>query len=266
MGSIAPLLVGAAAVAVVGARGWRRRVAAEPASAGRARAAALRGVTGLVVVLLALATPLDGLAHASFAWHMAQHQLLLLVAAPLLASAAPVTTLRYAVGAPAGRTGRATGVPAGVGVVLAGVLAIATLFAWHVPGAYDAALTSVRVHQLEHASLLASATLLWGAVLTAARDDRVLVAVIVLAAAAITGAALGVVLLTSSTPLYAHPAAGGVGPLDQQRLGGAMMKVGALVAYAGAAVWLFVRWLGRLEAEDLPLARVEPSAPVTRER
>ena len=42
---------------------------------------------GAVVVLwLALLSPLDGLADASFAWHMGQHLALMLVAAPLIAA------------------------------------------------------------------------------------------------------------------------------------------------------------------------------------
>ncbi|HSQ99622.1 MAG TPA: cytochrome c oxidase assembly protein, partial [Sphingomicrobium sp.] len=39
------------------------------------------------VIVLALFSPLDSLADRSFAWHMAQHLLLMLAAAPLLAFA-----------------------------------------------------------------------------------------------------------------------------------------------------------------------------------
>jgi putative membrane protein len=257
-----PLLLAVAGIAALGWRGWRRRRTAGPAEAPAIDAAARRGAVGLGVVLLALVSGLDGLAHASFTWHMVQHQLLLLVAAPLLASAAPLTTARAAIGRPARDAGGWLDADEmGVTVLVAGALALATLFVWHVPAAYDAALASRPIHHLEHLTLLGTATLAWGAILGVARDDRVLASVLVLAVMAISGAGLGVVLLTSGTPLYAYAAADPVAALTQQRLGGALMKVGALVVYAGAAVWLLLRWFERLERET---AAGTPMTPARR--
>lgn len=202
---------------------------------------------GLLAAVAALSPGLEDAASSSFAWHMVQHQLFTLVAAPLIASARPLAVL----GSARTRTQRAASMaddPAGP-VLLAAVLHLAVLLAWHLPVAYDAALADPRVHLLEHATLLGSAVVLWAWVFVASRDDRRFVAgVVALAATAIVGAGLGVVLLSAPAPLYA--AYVDAGALDQQRVGGALMKVGALLVHAGAATVLTVHWLQRLEDQE----------------
>lgn len=234
------LLLAATGLAVLHGRGASRR---DEVSA----AATWRFTGALLVLLIALGPGLERAAETSFAWHMVQHQLLTLVVAPLIASAAPVTALRAGADR-AGRAGRDASSwsdDAGIRVLLAAAVSVATLLLWHLPPLYDAALTSPLLHRLEHGLLLGTALLAWGAVVVTARDDRAAAAVLALAASAIVGAALGVVLLTAPTPLYAYA---GPSALVDQQLGGALMKVGALLVHAGAAVWLGSRWLARLDA------------------
>src|SRR5436190_22152822 len=114
----------------------------------------------MVVLLIAL-VGLDGYADRGFWPHMLQHVLLLTAAAPLLVLAEPWSMLwrplplgfrrasaGWAAGPGAGRYLRALARPlARPRPVL--VVAIATLFAWHLPAAYDLALRYQGVHDLE---------------------------------------------------------------------------------------------------------------------
>lgn len=209
------------------------------------RAAVWRFAAGLAVIGVALAPAIERAAERSIAAHMVQHQLLVLVAAPLLASGRALTLARRVTGRPL-LPARAGAAERAVGAVAAAVLHLAVLLAWHVPAAYDAALASPSVHQAEHLTMLATGVLAWGAILAARRDDRaVLGSVLGLAVLAVGGAVLGVVLLASPVALYGWY--GGAG-LDDQRVAGALMKVGALVVYAGAAIGVVAAWLRSLAA------------------
>jgi putative membrane protein len=262
------LLLATAGAVTFYLRGWRARPADGPAAplAGEP----WRFVTGIVVILVALAPALDGLAHRSFAWHMVQHQLLVLVAAPLVASSRPLVTARWAARR-AGDGPRDIGSPRpgwltwGIGwvAVTAAMLHLGTVLAWHLPPLYDAAMADLRLHHLEHLSLLGTALFAWGAILTAARDRgaRALAAVTGLAANALAGAGLGVVLLSAPVPLYGWYAELGAVALEQQRVGGALMKVSAVLVYAGAAVWIVTRWLHRLSADPGPPTHADPDQP-----
>src|SRR6266480_1095670 len=120
-------------------------------------------VAGLAAIVLALDSPIDGLADKLLWVHMAQHILLLMVAPPLLALARPWNRMWH--GLPlALRRGVARAVVQGprwaparaAAALLAGALASwlafsLTLLAWHVPAAYDLTLRSQPIHALEHA-------------------------------------------------------------------------------------------------------------------
>src|SRR5205085_6919719 len=104
---------------------------------------------GLAAVAVALLPPLDDAAAGSLTAHMAQHVILLAVAAPLLALGVPV---------PSPERGWAWWA-AGALVVQSVVM-----WAWHAPAPYEAALRHQPLHALEHASFLVSATALWWAI------------------------------------------------------------------------------------------------------
>ena len=134
-----------------------------------------RGVAfyaALVTILFALGS-LDRLSEELFSVHMAQHILLMLVAAPLLALAAPWNAFwrplplgfRRAVAggvahsrtlAPGRRFVRWLALPIPVWLLFN-----ANLAAWHVRGAYDLTLSNPAVHYLEHLSFIAFGVLFW---------------------------------------------------------------------------------------------------------
>jgi putative membrane protein len=259
------VLLAVVAGASVYVRGWRRGAAAGPGA--RTLGELGRFLGALVVLLVALSPAVEEAASSSFAWHMIQHQLLILVVAPLLASSRPITTVARAGGS--SRVGPRQGVRtwaatnAGWLALTAAGLHLTTVLAWHLPPLYDAAMADPRLHHLEHLTLLGTAVLAWGAIVLAARDRgaRALAAAVGLAMNALAGAGLGVVLLSAPAPLYGWYADLGAVALDHQRVGGALMKVSAVVVYAGAAVWIVTRWLQRLAGDPGGDGAVLPPRP-----
>ena len=108
-------------------------------------------------------SPLETLTGVLFSAHMAQHLLLMIVAAPLLVLGLPVTagvwalprTARKVV---AQRWLRARGLRSVVHALshpaVAWLLFTTTLWVWHTPGLYEATLRWNTVHGLEHLTFL----------------------------------------------------------------------------------------------------------------
>jgi putative membrane protein len=182
-------------------------------------------LAGWALVAIVFVSPLCAASMALFSARVAQHLLLTLVAAPLLA---PLV-------------GRRTPPPALAAALFAGLF-----WLWHVPGPYALTLQSDLAYWAMHLSLLGAATLLWAALNTAVATAPFQV---VLAAAG-TGAQMTLlaVLLIFSTRLW-HPwhelttAPYGMSALGDQALAGGFMWVaGGLILtslVAGLALRLF---------------------------
>jgi putative membrane protein len=208
----------------------------------------------MVTLAVALLPPLAERADAGLVAHMVQHVLLLVVAAPLLALAAPVPTLLRALPSTVDRRWRrllrshARRWLAWVAITL--VVSSAVMVAWHMPVLYEAALHHEAVHALEHVSFLVTATAFWWAVgLGAARPRGGAVAAVFVAA--LPGTALGAALTLAGTPWYPdYPS------VADQQLAGVVMWGFAGLAYVLAAAVVFGMWLRAVE-RDTP-ARPEP--------
>src|SRR5207244_3252443 len=161
------------ATGAIYARGWRVLSRRMPLRFSESRLAAFLG--GLGVIAFALASPLDALAGRRLSAHMTQHQLLMMLAPPLLWLGAPVAPMllglprwirRPIATALASRVGRAT---ADVSAHPAfGWISFAVAFwAWHTPRLYELALRSHAWHHLEHACFFATAMLFWRPVILA---------------------------------------------------------------------------------------------------
>ena len=219
-----PLLIAAGAYAV----GWwrlRRRGGSVPAG----RVAATGG--GLLSLFVALSSPLDQMAHASFAAHMVQHLLLIVGAAPLLLLADPFAALFWALPAPVrvgvGRRLR-PGTPLrrlwrGLTVMSVAWLAhVGAIWFWHLPIAYDAAVADRVVHDLEHLVFFVTAVLFWWPIVQPAPRLRARVSyslrVVYLILTAMQGALLGLLLAMSPQTWYrSYP------NVEDQSLGGLVM-------------------------------------------
>ena len=217
--------------------------------------ATLSFTAGVAVMFLALVSPLDALADDYlFSAHMLQHILLDLVAPPLFVLGCSEGLARRILRwPPAGRAERLLGRPA-----LAWGLGIGTLWLWHWPGLYDAALGSENVHVFQHLTLLVTGTIFWWPAFTpvAERRMRPLIAVTYLALGSLANALLGIIFTISSTPFYwryDHPrdelgalslirGQWGLSQLADQQLGGAFMWTIGGVVYLWAIIVLVGRW------------------------
>lgn len=177
------------------------------------------GLMAVGILVIAFVSPLCALSSALFSARVVHHVLLVAVAAPLLASAFP--TRRP------------------LGPALPFALSTLVLWGWHVPGAYDAALSNMVIYWVMQLSLLGSAWWFWRSVLSAA-DSPVDQILFVVASFAQMGM-LGAILTFASVSLYAAhavtPFGWGMTPLGDQQLGGLIMWVPSAVPYAvGAAL------------------------------
>ena len=239
--------------AILYARGARRR-----------RGAALRQIacfwTGWGILALALVSPLHPLGEALFSAHMIQHEILMLVAAPLLVLARPLVPMlwglpagwrksvgRWSKSGPVQRTWHAITDP-----FTAWLIHAVVLWAWHAPPLFQATLRSEAVHAAQHISFLGSALLFWWSLWYARGRMGYGAAVLYVFTTAIHTGILGALL--TFTPVAWYPAyastvsAWGLSLLADQQLGGLVMWVPAGVVYTVIGLALFAGWLRESEA------------------
>jgi putative membrane protein len=217
------------------------------------RARLANGLAGLAALAAAIA--LAGPADDRLTVHVAEHGLIVLVAAPLLVAAAPVR-LALAALPPGGRRTLGRALHGRVARALAhpaagiGAFTVVTALTY-LPAVEDAAARHGLVHGLQHAALLPSAVLLWLPAIAADPLPRRLgpIARIAILLAAMTDMAiLGAILATTRSPLYAaYPDLG-----DQHTAGGLMWMVGMAAALPGV---LWCAWRALRDEERRQRAR-----------
>jgi cytochrome c oxidase assembly factor CtaG len=225
-----PMLL-AAALYAVGYVRLRRR--SGPGRAGLARRAGVFAA-GLAVLAGATLTPLHALGARSFTAHMAEHELIMLAAAPLFVLARPLPVLFWAL--PAGARQALAAIPrsaAGAGTwrvltdpLLATVLQAAALWVWHLPSLFDRALKSEGWHAAQHLAFFVTALLFWQAMLSPRRSPWTAAALLFVTS--MVSGALGAFMALSESPWYGPYAALGLAafgltPAQDQQLAGALM-------------------------------------------
>jgi putative membrane protein len=213
---------------------------------------------GWLALLVALVSPLDALGSRLFSAHMLQHELLMLVAAPLLVLGRPLAAWTWAFSPSQRQTiGRWTRLRwwSAAWALLTDPLAAWALHAlalwlWHIPALFEAALHSNALHVLQHASFLITALLFWWAVLGAdARSRTSGFALAYLFTTMLHTGALGALLTLAPTPWYPTYAAAtgalGLNPLQDQQLGGLLMWIPGGLAYLVAGLAVVARLLAR---------------------
>jgi putative membrane protein len=212
---------------------------------------------GLVTVVIALSPWVDEAADRSFAAHMVQHLVLIVVAAPLLVVAdavAPVVAglperIRRPV-ASAHREARAAGLGT-VGPWSRFGVHLAVVFAWHAPPLFDAAISNPSFHAFEHLTFLVTALWFWEPLLTRRGIRRVGegIGIAYVTAAGVAWSALGALLTFSTQPWY--PAyvltEGRTAAIRDQQLAGLIMWLPPGLLYLVVAFVLCWRLLERLE-------------------
>jgi putative membrane protein len=215
---------------------------------------------GWLSIVLSLLSPLDALSDVSFAAHMTQHEVLMLVAAPLLVLGRPLVVLLWAlpregrlwVGQLVSRRAFAKSWQALSGPFVSLVVHGLAVWVWHIPSLFDAALAHEPVHAVQHLCFFFSAALFWWA-LVHGRYGRVGygVSVLFVFATALHQSVLGALLTLGQVvwyPLAADRARGaGIDPLQDQQLAGLLMWVPSGVLFALLGLALFSAWLGDME-------------------
>lgn len=228
---------------------------------GRATPSMWRRVSfgaGIALILIALIGPVDELSSRSFTAHMMQHVLLMLFAPPLLLLGAPmVSVLR---GMPVGfrQTAFATIVRNRVvrritrtllhSHVALGLF-LGTLWVWHVPAMYSSAVNDDLVHLLEHTTFFWPALFFWWNVVDSwpyrarlSAPRRLLYLFFATAGLKLVGVLItvsGQVLYTA----YLLPREGtDLSALDDQRIGGLIMWMGAGLYMLLPLAIIFFRW------------------------
>jgi putative copper resistance protein D len=223
-------------------------------------------LSGLVAVLLALASPIDAYAEVRFSVHMAQHVLLMLVAPPLLALGAPITLglrgaspwARRRLWQPLIRSRAATWLS---NPVVGWVLFAAGPFALHFSPIYQASMGSAWIHALEHALFLGIGLVYWWPLVGADPSPHRVsypVRIFSLLLAIPAGGFLSLALFSETSPLYAWYAALPApwsGTVPDQRTAAALMWVvgGAILVVAvlfEAAAWRRAEEARQRRAED----------------
>lgn len=211
---------------------------------------------GWLTLAVALVSPLHELGEHLFSAHMLQHELLILVSAPLISAAHPGATLLWAF-APRHRVnlgGWVHGVETSMPMrfltrpLVAWLLEALTLWIWHAPALYQATLKSDWIHALQHLSFFVTAVLFWSALYGVGRSAMSYgAATFYVFGTAAHCSALGA-LLTFSAVLW-YPAyeqttqAWGFSPLQDQELGGVIMWVPSGVVFVLVGLALFAKWL-----------------------
>jgi putative membrane protein len=222
---------------------------------------------GLAVLAAALLGPLDEWSTRSFAVHMVQHEILMLIVAPLLVLGRPLArwtwmlprAWRVRVGAALRAPAWRTAWGAITGVAGACALQTAALWAWHLPAWFRAALEHPGIHILQHATFLATALCFWWSVLRpAAARSAAARGIATLFVTTLTTGALGALLTFGSSAWYAVP--GQDGPfgwttLEDQQLGGLIMWIPGGTVYVVIALVLGAR---ALLSRGVPAARIAP--------
>lgn len=211
---------------------------------------------GYMALIVAQVSPLHPLSSALFSAHMTQHEILMLVASPLIVlgkplvaflRALPPTWVRAIVAATRvawwQRTWNQLMRPG-----VAWVIHALALWVWHLPILFQAALASESVHALQHAFFVGSASLFWWADMHARpRAARYGLAVLFMFTTGLHTGLLGALLAFGGVvlyPAYIEPSrAWGVDALDDQQLGGLIMWVPACSVYIFAGLALFVGWM-----------------------
>ena len=221
-------------------------------------------LAGLVVLGVAMLSFIEVLYNLLFSLHMVQHLLITMVGPPLLLLADPYPFLIWGLPDNA-RLAICRFLTPGAGVRrvlryatnpwLIWVLYVGGLWLWHVPDAYDAALTYEVLHILEHLAFFVPALLFWWHVTgaTPRLHGRLSYGFRIgyLLAALAQNEILGVIIAFARNPLYPHYTTvsrlWGLSVMDDQMLGGGLMWVPGGMMYAVAAVVLIARYLEQEE-------------------
>jgi putative membrane protein len=229
---------------------------------------ALAFVGGWFALFIALVSPIHAWGQVLFSAHMTQHEILMLVAAPLLVLGRPLIAFMWALPLAWSRrigafskigwfqkSWRVLTIP-----LVAWVIHAVALWSWHEPMLFEAVLHDEWVHTAQHLSFLLSALLFWWALIQGRQGWMGYgAAALYVFTTSLHSGLLGALLTFSRTIWYPSYVgltnSWGLTPLEDQQLGGLIMWIPAGVLYAIAGLALVAGWLREAETRALQRAR-----------
>ncbi len=228
-----------------------------PTIAARGRLEHVAFWTGWGALVVSVSPPMDTLVMQRFSAHMAQHELMMLLGAPLVIAGRPIPVWlhalplrrRHAIVRAARRSGIAGGWWAATNPPVAWLLHGTAVWIWHAPALYEAAVRSESIHVLQHAMFIGTSMLFWWGLLCGryGRAGYGSAVVYVFTTAVHTGA-LGAGLTFAPSVVYgayAAPAAElGIDALRDQQAAGLLMWIPAGLLFTLFGVGLLAAWIG----------------------
>jgi cytochrome c oxidase assembly factor CtaG len=183
--------------------------------------------------------------------HMVDHELLMVAAAPLLVLSRPLSAFLWALPIGARRwLGTSAAAPpiAALWIALtnasvATLIHVATIFAWHTPSQFEAAISNPFLHKLQHATFLVTALLFWWAVLNLPKRQFGIGAAHLFATMMAMSLLGDLLTLTPRLwyPSYSAPLSGF--KLEDQQLAGLVLWIPGCAVYAIAALIFLALWI-----------------------
>ena len=197
--------------------------------------------SGLLLIAVALISPISGAAEELVIAHMVEHLLIGDVATLLLVLGLTGPLLQPILAIRVFDRLRFLAHP-----LVAFPLWMVNFYLWHIPAFYDAAYGTAPVHFLEHATFIFFGCLMWMPVFGPLPMPQWFTAgwkVVYVIAVRFSGAILGNVLMWSSTVLYTVYGAGerewGISPVTDQSVAGVIMMVEGTFLGLGLIAWFF---------------------------
>lgn len=245
--------------------------------AGRSRRAlfwrSVSFASGWISLVVALLSPVAAISERLLSVHMTQHELLMVVAAPLFVLAQPLGVFvwglprgwrgpvgRWALRPPIAGTWRAL-----TGPLTVWILHGAALWVWHLPALYQAAVLNDGIHAWMHVCFFFTAALFWWS-LVHGRYGRLGygIGVVFVFTTGLHATLLGALLTVAPRPWYAvyrsRAALAGLDPLADQQLAGLLMWVPFGIVFVIVGLALFAAWLGEAERR-VALTRASAERP-----
>jgi cytochrome c oxidase assembly factor CtaG len=224
---------------------------------------AMAFAAGWLALFIALVSPVHAWGRVLFSAHMTQHEILMLVAAPLFVLGRPL--IAFASALPL-RWSRRIAAVTKTGWIqqswqvltlpfVAWLIHAVALWTWHVPVLFEAVLHNEWVHTAQHLSFLLSALLFWWALIHGRQGWMGYGAgVLYVFTTSLHSGLLGALLTFSDSVWYPSYVgltnSWGLTPLEDQQLGGLIMWIPAGVLYAFAGLALVAGWLREAKAHS----------------
>lgn len=220
---------------------------------------------GILASFAALVSPIDSISDILGSVHMIQHTLLMMVAAPLMAAGAPAHIAKWGLPARFWQSWRVlkrrlrtrfallTHMPDGIRrPAIIWTLYSVTLWLWHLPSLYQAALENQIIHDIQHLAFFITSFLFWRILIDpVGYRDKVRknlnpgAGVLYLFVASLHAMILGVFMAVSPSvwyPLYSERTTQyGLSALIDQQIAGYIMWMPAGITYVIVAAYLVIR-------------------------